>query len=39
MAEVSGVGACDFLQVTDLFVRALLAFFNTLVTVAEGGSM
>jgi putative transposase len=26
-AEVSGVGACDFLQVTDLFFRSLFAFF------------
>jgi putative transposase len=26
-AEVSGVGACDFLQVTDLFFRPLFAFF------------
>jgi putative transposase len=25
--EVSGVGACDFLQVTDLFFRPLFAFF------------
>jgi hypothetical protein len=36
MAEVSGVRACDFLQVTDLFFRPLFAFFDTLVTVAEG---
>ena len=35
-AEVSGVGACDFLQVTDLFFCSLFAFFDTLVTVAEG---
>jgi hypothetical protein len=27
VAEVSGVGACDFLQVTDLFFRPLFAFF------------
>ena len=26
-AEVSGVRACDFLQVTDLFFRPLFAFF------------
>jgi putative transposase len=26
-AEVSGVGACDFLPVTDLFFRPLFAFF------------
>ena len=26
-AEMSGVGACDFLQVTDLFFRPLFAFF------------
>jgi Integrase core domain len=26
-AEVSGVGACDFLQVNDLFFRSLFAFF------------
>jgi putative transposase len=26
-AEVSGVGACDFLQVTDLFFRPLYVFF------------
>jgi putative transposase len=26
-AEVSGVGACDFLQVSDLFFRSLFAFF------------
>jgi hypothetical protein len=26
-AEVSGVWACDFLQVTDLFFRPLIAFF------------
>jgi putative transposase len=30
------VWACDFLQVTDLFFRPFFAFFNTLVTVAEG---
>jgi hypothetical protein len=32
-AEVS---ACDFLQVTDLFFRPLVAFFNTLAAVAQG---
>ncbi|GAC1555515.1 MAG: hypothetical protein NVS2B2_10480 [Ktedonobacteraceae bacterium] len=26
-AEVSGCGACDFLQVADLFFRSLFAFF------------
>jgi hypothetical protein len=26
-AEVSGVGACDFLQIPDLFFRPLFAFF------------
>jgi hypothetical protein len=30
-----GWGACDFLQVTDLFLRPLFAFFDTLAEIAQ----